>query len=308
MMRMVIWGGAVALMAWAAAAYADTIHLKNGIRFDGVVTPVPDQEGMYRVKAGRRNLIYRADEIERIEKNDKTGHLDRDALRARWEATNKALTEETGLTAEQRRLVRGLIFELKSESDARRRAIREQLAALQAEFDAFGYIVFMYPELSSLLAPAVLETLFAIDPPRSLETIMAGAESAYFGVRAMAIDLLGRAAPPGAVPLVARGLADHMPEVRIAAAYALASLGAREATPALIGQLSYLDQRVSNAAREALASVWGERLGEQRPATVDEWNAFWSAQSVSGATIALDKLKPLIAPEDEQTVSYDANH
>jgi HEAT repeat protein len=137
---------------------------------------------------------------------------------------------------------------------------------------------------------------------------MAGAQSTYFGVRAMALDLLGRAAPPGSVPLVARGLVDHKPEVRIAAAYAIASLGARETTPALIGQLSHADQRVSNAARDALASLWEERLGDQKPATVDEWSAFWSAQTVSGAPIALDTLEPLIAPEDEQAASYDANH
>ena len=50
----------------AATAGADTVYLKNGVEFDGVVTPVPDNPGIFNVTAGERSLVYRAEEIDRV--------------------------------------------------------------------------------------------------------------------------------------------------------------------------------------------------------------------------------------------------
>ena len=292
----------------ASPAMTDTVYLNNGVRFDGVVTPVPDSEGLFKVQAGERTLFYRDSEIKSIEKNDRTGKMDREALLARWEEKNKRLTEETGLTAEQRRKVRGLMFELKTDSVAQRLAVRETLIGLQAEFDAYGYLASLYPELSTLLAPNVLEALFYLDGIRSAKLLKESAESNYYGTRAKAVELLGRARDREALDLIARGLADHKHPVVITSVYALAGLGVKEATPALIGLLTHADQRVSNASREALLTLWADQLGDPRPTTVDEWKSFWAGQSTTGTPIELAKLEPL-SPEDEEfTQSIDSNH
>ncbi len=289
------------------SVHADTVYLKNGVRFDGTVTPVPDQQGLYKVKAGNRQLFYRETEIDRVEKNDRTGHLDRKALLARWEERNKKLTEETGLTAEQRRLVRGLMFELKTEDASKRMAVRDQLKALQVEFDAWGYIASLYAELSPLLAPNVLRVLTQVDSKRSLPLLQESAQSNYFGTRAIAIEMLGRLGHKESTPIIARGLADFSQPVQISAAYALASMGVRRSTPALIGLLSHADLRVSGASRESLAALWEEKLGEKRLTSVSEWEAFWKNQTPEGTPIQLGQLEPLTLEEDELKQTIDSN-
>ena len=290
-----------------ASAIADTIYLKNGVRFDGIATPVPDQPGFYRVKTGERTLIYRESEIREIEKNDRTGKLDREALLARWEEKNRALTGETGLTAEQRRQVRGLMSELKSESVPHRLAVREKLIGLQAEFDVYGYLLTLYPELSTLMAPNVLEAMYYLDGVRSAALLKESAQSNYFGTRVMAIELLARSGAREALDLIVRGLADHQNPVKIAAAYAVANLSMKEATPALIGLLPHPDQRASNAAREALLILWAEETTESRPATVDEWKALWDRKG-AGNAFELASLEPLSPEEEEFKQSFDSNH
>lgn len=288
-------------------AQADTIHLKNGVRFDGVVTPVPEQQGLYKITAGDRQLFYRESEIEKIEKNSKTGHLDKEELLKRWEERNKLLTEETGLTADQRRLVRGLMMELKSEDASTRIAVRDKLSVLQQEFDVFGYIASLYPELSPLLAPNVLQLLAQLDPIRGLAIVQESAQANYFATRAIAIELLGRMGHKDSVPLIARGLADFNQQVQISAAYALAGLAVREATPALIALLANADLRVSGAARESLAALWAAELGDKRLISVSEWDEFWKAQTAPGTPIQLAQLEPLSPEEEEMKQTIDSN-
>lgn len=303
------FAGILALAAvLGAPAWADTIYLNNGVRFDGVVTPVPEHEGLYRVTAGERTLVYREAEIARIEKNDRTGRLDKDDLRARWEEKNARLTEETGLTAEQRRQVRGLMFQLKTDNVPERIAIRERLIQLQREFDAYGYLRMLYAELSILLAPNVLETLYYMDPARSVDLLRESAERNYFGVRAMALELLGRLQDGASASLIARGLADHQQPVQISASYVLARLDVKEATPALIELLAHPDRRVANASRESLHSLWDGAWGDEPPRSVDEWETFWRGRSTQGAPITLATLEPLSPEEDEFTRSFDSNH
>lgn len=297
---------AVALMAVSASA--DTVYLKNGVEFDGVVTPVPENADLFKVTAGERTLTYRAEEIDRVEKNEKTGKLSEAEILARWEAQNKQLTEETGLNADQRNLVLGLMYELKTDNVARRVSIREQLVGLQKEFDAYKFLASQLPGVSILIAPNLLEALAYMDASRASELVQGALESNYSGTRAMAIELLGRLGQSGSAALVARGLVDHKQEVQIAAVYVLAGFGAREATPALIALLASPDERVANASREALQALWANQLVDPKPSSVDEWKSFWGAQEKSGTPIELADLKALSNPEEEITTSIDSNH
>lgn len=297
---------AVALVA--ASAGADTVYLNNGVEFDGVVAPVPDNPDLFKVTAGERSLIYRAEEIDRVEKNEKTGKLSKEEIQASWEEQNRLLTEETGLTAEQRGLVMGLMFELKTDNVSKRVAVREKLIGLQKEFDAYSFLASQLPGVSILIAPNLLEALAYMDSSRALELLQGAAQNNYAGTRVMAIELLGRLGHTGSKDLIVRGLADHKQEVQISAIYVLASMGAREVTPAFISLLPSPDERVSNASREALQTLWANLLPDPRPGTVDEWTAFWNAQEKSGTPVQLADLASLSNPEEEIVISIDSNH
>lgn len=290
------------------AAGADTVFLKNGVEFDGVVTPVPENPDLFRVTAGKRSLTYRTSEIDRIEKNDKTGIETKEDILARWEERDRQLTEETGLTAEQRRLVRELMLELVTDNASRRLAVREKLVALQSEFDVFRYLAYEFPTESILIAPSLLEVMVHVDAGRAVEVLLQAAQSNFAGTRAMALELLGRLGQSAHKDLIAQGLADHKQEVQLAAIYALASLNVREATPALIGLLAHLDLRVSNASKEALRALWADSLPDPRPSTVDEWTAFWNSREKSGTPIVLSDLEPLTDPAAEIESNIDMNH
>lgn len=296
------------LLAVSPIVVADTIYLKNGVEFDGVVTPVPENPDLFKVTAGERSLIYRAEEIDRIEKNDRTGKLSKEEILARWQETDRQLTEETGLTADQRRLLEGLMFELKTDNAAKRMSVREQIIALQKEFDAYKYLAAQLPGVSTLVAPYLLETLAYMDGPRTVPLLEEATTHNYAGMRSMAIEILGRLGNAGSKALIARGLVDQMQEVQISAAYNLAKLGAREATPALIELLANPDQRVSNASRDALRALWSGVMPDPAPTTVSEWKALWDGQEKHAGAIELAALESLSDPKAEITTSIDSNH
>ena len=297
---------AVALVA--SSAGADTVYLKNGVEFDGVVTPVPENPDVFKVTAGERTLMYRAEEIDRVEKNAKTGLLSEADIRARWEEQNKRLTEETGLNADQRNLLLGLMFDLKTDNVAKRISIREQLIGLQKEYDAYKFLAAQLPGVSILIAPNLLEALAYMDSSRATELLQGATQSNYYGNRVMAIELLGRMGSAGSKELIVRGLVDHKQEVQISAIYVIASLGAREVTPAFISLLASPDERVANASREALQALWANALTDPKPGTVDEWKAFWNAQEKKETPVQLADLKPLSNPDEENESSIDSNH
>jgi hypothetical protein len=82
------------------------------------------------------------------------------------------------------------------------------------------------------------------------------------------------------------------------AAYALANLGAKQASPALIDGLKHPDLRVNNASRESLQALWKDELGDQKPGTTEEWTAFWQAHAGSvSSPIETSALTPLADPE-----------
>ncbi len=275
---------------------ADTVYLKNGVRFDGKVTERPN--GLFLIEAGPRKLVYRPDDIKRVEKNERTGHFNLEEAKARAAKRNQELTELTGLTQDQRRIVKKLLFELqRSEGNVRHEA-REKLKALQGEMDAFAYLELQLPGLSNRLQPPVLEAMFYIDGTRCLPALREHIDSGIPGTRAAAIQCLAAIGDIASLPLMARGLVDSTEEVRMAAAYAMATLGAKHATPALIELLRDTELRVAGASRKALEAMWKEAAEGKLPIAVDEWRTFWEAHA-AGEPIQLAALEALVAPEDE---------
>jgi len=284
---------AVLVFGLAACAAADTIYLNNGVRFDGVVRERPD--GNYLVDAGGRKIIYRAAEVARIEQNNRTGAFDKEAARRRWAERDAELTELTGLTTDQRRRVEALMFELRTPHPGDRQRIRERLAAMQAEVDIVPFLAMRLRELSHRFSPWVLETIVILDPRRSRDYAREYMTHTHAGTRATAIELAGRLGDAESAGAMARGLVDHAAEVRIAAAYALAAVKARNASPALLQLLEDPDMKVINAARSALKLLYQDETEGRSLLTLEEWRGFYDSLTPRPeGTFALEGLEPLI--------------
>lgn len=278
----------------AAPAFADTITTDVGVTFDGVVSQNAD--GTYTITAGDHVLIYRKEEIVNIEKNDKTGKLDLEAVNEESRKADERLTKLTGLNLAQRARVDALLLDLLQDGPPRIKA-RDAILAMASECDVYKYLDFLYAEATPYTQAALIEVLFKLDAGRSVERLRASLESDHPMVRAKAIEVLGQAGDSKSGDNIARGLVDPDNSVRIAAAYALATLKLRAATPALIETLKHPDLRVSGAAKEALSQMWSDVVGDKRPSNVDEWNAVWSAnQKGVGKPVILTDLSPLADP------------
>ena len=296
MIRFLAFGFALLIVAGSPTA-ADTFHMTNGVSFDGVVLQ-ENPDGTMKVQAGSNVLVYRKIEIEQVEKNDKTGKFDKEAALAEWAKEDAALTEATGLNAAQRAQVKALLFKLMRGEDTERLGARERLVALQGDMDVFRYLAYELPGMAYTAFPYVLDAMFIIDPGRTLPHLRESVINHAPAARAKAIELLGKARDLTSLLLVARGLVDPGEEVRIMAAYALANLGAKQASPALIDGLKHPDLRVNNASRESLQALWKDELGDQKLATIEEWTAFWQAHAGSvSSPIETSALTPLVDPE-----------
>jgi len=279
----------------APNASADTLLLDTGVQVDGVLTETPD--GLYRLEVGSEVVFYQKSEVVSIERNDKTGALDLDAVMAEAKRRDDALTAETGLTGEQRARVQSLLYDLMQDGPPRLRA-REALVAMAEECDIFKFLQYTFGESNQNLAPVILDMLYRLDPVRALPFVREQTGDLYDGTRKQALSILGLAADALGVELAARGLIDTSFEVRVAAAYALAGMGAKGASPALIANLGHPDLRVSNSARESLEKIWEAEVASQKPQTVSEWKAFWDANKpAAGKVYAQDGLEPLSPPD-----------
>ena len=286
----------LSLVGTAALSPADTIYLKNGVQVDGKVTTT--NEGLLKLQVGDRTVIYRPSEVSSIEQNDRSGVLDREAAVARWQERNAEMTRLTGLDDEQRMRVKNLLYKLQREDE--RPAAQRELVALQEQMDVFRYLEYRFPGLSDRLSPWALEIMAYIDAKRALPTLREALEKNIYATRAKAIEILGKIGDRESTAFIARGLVDHAPEVRFSAAYALAALKSRQATPALIDLLQDGDRRVRNASMDALRALWADVIGQETYNTTEQWEALWAAQSgtVPGS-IKLAALSPLVPPEEE---------
>lgn len=285
---------ALSALACAGSVRADTITTDLGVIFDGVVTELPD--GNYKITAGGNTLIYRKEEIVSIEKNSRTGELNMEEIAAAAKKAEEELNAKTGLTAAQRARVDALMPALMDEGSAQHIQARDALIAMQAECEVYNYLQLLCEEGVPAVQSVVFEVLVRIDAARTMEDLREGLSNSHALVREKCISLLSQLKSSADADRIARGLVDPEFSVRIATAYALANLGHRAATPALIESLPHPDLRVSNAAREALTSLWKDALGDAKPATVDEWNAVWAANKGGNAAIALKDLEPLADP------------
>ena len=284
--------GSVLGMGYAASA--DTIITDLGVHVDGIVTETP--EGLYKVVAGENTVFYRKEEVVSIEKNNKTGALDLEAIAAEAKRVDEEMTAKTGLTAAQRATVDALMPSLMQVGEAGHIQARDSLIKMQAECDVFAYLQMLWEGGVPAIQVAVYDVLIRIDRARTMPILRDGLSNLSADVRAKAIEMLGQLESAEDATEVVRGLVDPEFRVRIAAAYALANLRFRAATPALIQCLPHPDLRVSNSARESLGALWADVIADPKPQTVDEWNAVWEANKGTNNAIALDGLEPLTDP------------
>lgn len=284
-----------ALLVPVRSIGADTVTMTNGVTIDGQVQETPGG-GMVVIVDGR-SIALRREEVAGIEENDKTGRLDDQALQARWAKRNAKHLEETGLTLQQRAEIMKIMRTLQSSDPEISTRARDALIAKGREMDLFLYFEHYLPSLSPRFVPGVLDVLASLDFGKTRPLLLECCSHVDGGVRARAIALLGTNRDSEAVDQIARGLADPVPAVRIAAADALGALGAKEATPALIENLKSGDLRTRHVSRRALAQLWslpGEPVDFE---THDDWALFWGRQAGTIANpIELSELLPLVLP------------
>jgi hypothetical protein len=289
----------------AAPILADTVYLKDGSTIDGTVIK-SDAEAVV-IEIGSGNTTLRAADVARIEKNDKKGETTTlSILRAKQHAD--ALDRRTGLTAKQRDAVRAAIEPLWSPDEAERSAARKKLLAMSKEMSVFTYLESYLPYAKGLVAPEIMKTLVDIDPVRAKDTVLPFTQNSDPANRAKAIEIIGSYKSDDDLETLSRGLVDVDNSVRIAAAHAVAALGSKRATPALLEGLKSTDPKVQNATREALKRLWSTANTNVDLNTVEAWNAFWKSKSREVKDpISPSELAPLISPEAlaEATSSHD---
>ena len=124
------------LLVVKAITYADTFYLKSGIVFDGKIIG-ENPNGVLTIKVGTNTLYYRKDEIEKIEKNDKTGEIKIDDFIKEWEEKDKYLTQVTGLNKEQRAQIESILGKLQWGEEIDRASAKNALLELNKKFNIY---------------------------------------------------------------------------------------------------------------------------------------------------------------------------
>lgn len=295
--------GTVAVALCYAAA--DTVHLKDGLALDGTVSKVNDN--CVAVRSGNGQIVYQNDEIDRIEKNDKKGSLDLAAVNPAALRHEQALEQATGLTTEQRERIVALVDRLAREDAAERGSAVKELIALQRQMDVYRFLRESRQGFGARVLPGVLEVMLAINAPETKPIVYDSLFDKVPGIRAASLELLGKHKELASIDAVARGLVDADAGVQIAAAHALAELGAGRATPALIATLSSANPRVRNAGKAALGRIWSTPSAPVAFDTADEWGRFWDEVGArAGAPIELASLEPLfVQPEGTYVLVHE---
>lgn len=285
---------AATLAAASAAAFADTLTLTNGSTVDGKVKV--NSDGIYEVDAGGNLVFYRPDEVTKHEQNERDGTLNMDEIKAQVEAVQAKLTEQTGLTLEQRNRVDDLLNRIRSGSPSGKLDAKDQLVKMNQEVSLLKYLDHW---LDSAPSPELLEAVFLVQQGASAPKMEKMLTHDNPLCRATAIELLAKMGKKDDIPQLARGLADHKLEVRLAAIYAMAALGVKEASPALAQMTADMEMKVSNASKQALGILWKTELaGKETPGDSAAWEAFVKQQAPGGA-FKLSDLKPLVEPGTE---------
>ncbi len=277
---------------------ADTFFLNGEVAVHGTLLRSDDK--FHYIDIGGRQQRIPKKSIKHIEKNDKTGAFDLEAAKKRVERKQQRLTEETGLTHEERIEIDRLIFTLKADNAADANQARRTLTTMCAEEKVYVYIAKLVEDVNfePFLTKVLLVVLTEADAVRAIPLLQTFATYVDGDVRAQCLELLGVHRHVSSLTLMMRGMLDHVPVVRLAGASALAAIGAKEATPLLLKNFNHPDLRVENYAHEALAVIWKAELGDAEPfKTLDEWQNFWNEQSPAVLkTVDIEGLEPLVEP------------
>lgn len=288
-------GIALLTWCWLPVSQADTIMMKSGVQIEGIVRHEAD--GILEVQIGERTMRLRSNEVHEIEKNDRDGSLDLEALQEEADRQDKALTEQTGLDRAQRELVLQHIGLLTDPDSAKSSAARRALIAMGAEADLFPFIEFVLPSYLPNTVLILLKILAELDPVKIQPIALKCAFFSEEHVRGLALELLASPGSADALELAMRGMLDHTDTVKSSACKALAILKAKEATPLLLRIFNHKDLRVQNNARQTLASIWQGEADKTAPDTLEAWESFWSDQETGvPKSIDLETLEPLVAP------------
>ncbi len=286
----------------ATPAEGDTVMLKSGVRINGTI--VHQDDDTVRIRIGDREQTYPATKIAVLEENDHTGKLDPAELIRRGEQRAAELFRETGLTADQRREVKELMYELQStDSDIHDNAKRS-LVKFHKKVPLHKYFAWWLPGLSPRFVPGVLEIMGEIAPDRAAQVAASHVTDADATSRAMALTVLAKTAGLEKLDIIARGAVDPESEVRIAASRALGQMKAREATPLLIENVDAPDPHLVNVARAALRHTWSTDTRPIDFETKADWQSFWDQKkSTVESPLTQVAMLPLVEPgavfEDE---------
>jgi len=263
------------------------------------------QNGLIHVRVGNRVVRLREDEVVLIEKNNRTGALNLEEIKAEAEARDKELTEKTGLDAAHRAKVDTLLEDLWSGVDAKAADARKSLLKMNETVPIFPYLALLLPQTHPPNKPLLMEVMFEIDPSGTHPFLREFATHEHGPVREMALRLLGRRGDKSDMELVARGMKDHVAEVRIEAARALGAVGDRRVTAVLMLGVVSGDPRWVNVSLDSLRRLWQDIDAEavKTLEKADDWIQFVKQhRDAMPDPINPDLLEPLVPPGTEFVV------
>ncbi len=261
--------GLLLLALGAATAWGDTVQLKSGIQVDGKIVSQNDES--ITVNAGGNTVVYRTEEILKVEPNERTGELNMEEVQREVAAYEQKLQSETGATMKQHTEIQALLVKAQSTDENESGPAKDQLVELGKTVPLFRYLERFLPEYTSPLVPPVLEVMFRLDPAHMPSILRAHCTDKSPRSRATALKYLGEAKDAAATELVARGLVDYDYDVLCAATTAAGQLGLQAATPLMVARLDASGEPLVLASEKALSLIWG---GE-RPADQTDRKAFW---------------------------------
>jgi len=280
-------------------AHADTIYFNDGTSLDGKVTYPNENSVRLGLEGGY--MLFQADRVDRVEKNDKVGkyslHNNVHHLRH-----NEIVMETTGLTPDEKAELFDMMKPLRS-GDAREVAqAKERLLAVAQQKDIFTFLEHVTTSTTERDMPEIFDVMARIDPERTKGVMLEKVTAEHPTNRAAALKTLARLKDSENIETIAQGIVDHDPQVRQEAAEALAILGDRRATPALLKGIESNDTRVRNASMLALQQLWNEDIG----ADPGKWRSHWQRmQSSVSDPVDANTLKPLMKPlPPEITTAY----
>jgi len=291
----------VAIILAIPMAIADTVYFPDGTTLDGKVSyPNPN---CIAVESGSGTMVFQADRVERVEKNDKTGTIDLGKTSPWTLKIEKEMREKTGMSAEQREEIVRIIDRLASEDSNERALSIHRLMAMQQEVDVFNFLVMTMASYGARTKPGVLEVLMSLNRQKAIPIVRDCATDQVASNRAAALKIMGDAKDVASLETIARGMVDVDESVRVAAASALAASGSKRATPLLLEGLANLDKRVVNACNAALSALWSTENELVQFDSADGWKQFWAERSAGiSQPILMAELEPLFVPEPGQYV------